>query len=57
MRNEKGLSQEKLASILNLSNAFVANIELGRRSISIDTLILLTKFFGCSADYLIGIED
>ena len=57
LREEKGLSQIELAKQLQLGSGFIGNIEAGRKSISIETLILLTKFFHCSAGYLIGTED
>lgn len=38
IRNEKGISQEKLAHISNLDRTYISGIECHRRNISINTL-------------------
>jgi len=57
LRNEKDLSQVKLASALNVSPSFIAEIERGRTSVSTDTLLMLADFFAVSTDYLLGRID
>jgi len=57
LREAKGLSQLALATELNVSSGFIGDIELGRCSVSVDTLIMLANFFEESTDYLLGLVD
>jgi transcriptional regulator with XRE-family HTH domain len=45
-RTFKGLSQAKLAEILDISPNFISDIESGKRWVSSDTLVNLAKSFG-----------
>ena len=38
-RNEKGLSQERLAKLVQVSQPFIAEIESGRKKPSVDVLM------------------
>lgn len=54
-REQAGLTQAKLAAQTNLSIGTVALMENGRRDGSIDTIVLMAKFFGVSVDdFLFG---
>ncbi len=57
LRKEKNLSQNELAKQLNISVACINRWENNLRVPNIDSLALLCKYFSCSADYLIGLED
>lgn len=57
LREERQLSQSKLAKIIGFSQATIAKWETGDRSPTIEYLIILAKFFGCTSDYLIGLQD
>lgn len=57
LRIENGLTQTQLAQKTGISQAGIAKWETGDRNPSIDCLIALAKFFNCSVDYLIGLED
>ena len=57
LRSEKNLSQKQLAEILGTNNSSVCDWERGRSEPDIETLIKMVKFFGVSADYLLGIVD
>lgn len=57
LRMENDLSQNELAKRLNISVACVNRWENGLRVPNIDSLIALCEYFGCSADYLIGLEN
>ena len=57
LRSEKNLSQKQLAEILGTNNSSVCDWERGRSEPDIETLINMVKFFGVSADYLLGIVD
>ena len=57
LRLSKGLSQMQLAKRLNLSQSAIAKWELGKTEPTASAIILLAKFFGETADYLLGLED
>ena len=57
LREEKNLSQKKLADALGLFNADISRYERGLQIPSIETIIKFCDFFGCTSDYLIGIKD
>ena len=57
LRTEKNISQNELAKQLNISVACINRWENNLRVPNIDSLRLLCKYFSCSADYLIGLED
>ena len=53
LRKRAGMSQSQLAEKLNVSPSAVGMYEQGRRTPSIDILILIAKIFSVSLDYLI----
>ena len=53
-RNEKGLSQEKLAEMLGISRQAVTKWENGKSCPDTENLIKLCGIFGCSLDELCG---
>ena len=57
LREEKVLSQMKLAQTLGISQSAIAKWELERAEPSASALLLCAKFFDVSADYLLGLED
>nr|WP_294491587.1 helix-turn-helix transcriptional regulator [uncultured Mediterraneibacter sp.] len=57
LRNEKGLRQEDLAGIINVSQQTISRIENGENSLPADILIALSKFFHVSADYILKLSD
>jgi len=57
LREEKHLSQVRLAAELDVSSGFIADIELGRKMGSIKTLMKFADFFDVSTDYLLGYRD
>lgn len=52
-----GLTQAQLADKIKLSNANVCKYELDSLEPNLQTLRLLSKFFGVSIDYLLGDTD
>lgn len=48
-----GYTREELAEKLDISVTFAANIELGKKGMSIDTLIKICELLSVSADYII----
>lgn len=57
LREEKGLFQEDIAKYLKIARSTYAGYELGKSEPKIETFKMLTKYYGCSIDYLIGATD
>ncbi|MBR4720919.1 MAG: helix-turn-helix transcriptional regulator [Clostridia bacterium] len=57
LREDKDLNQTQLGQALCMTQRKVSFIECGKTEPSIDDIIAFCKFFGVSADYLLGIED
>lgn len=57
LRNEKELSQDELAKQTGLSRSAISAWESGTRVPAATAVVALAKFFGVSADYLLGLED
>lgn len=53
LRVAKGYTQETLAEKLELSTAFVGQIERGEKKISVDTLVKISRFFVVATDYIL----
>lgn len=54
LREEKGVSQLKLAMDLHLNQNSISRYETGQRQADYDTLIALADYFNVSLDYLLG---
>jgi transcriptional regulator with XRE-family HTH domain len=57
LRKEKGLTQEQLATTVNISDRHLRNVESGERNASIDLMVALSGTFHVSLDYLILGQD
>ena len=57
LREEKHISLEKLSKALQIGKSTLGRWERGECDIPGDGIITLAKFFGVSADYLLGLED
>lgn len=57
LRQEKGLSQEQLALIINVKNYTIGNWEQERSEPSIEDIIKLADYFQISTDELLGREN
>ena len=57
MRIEKKLSQKELAEALSVSQRSISSWETGFRQPDFETLEKIAKYFGVSADYLLGLTD
>lgn len=57
LRMEKGLSQKELARETGLSLSAIGKWEAGFREPSGNVLIVLSKYFGVTTDYLLGLEN
>ena len=52
-REQAGYTREQLGELCSLSPRFIANIELGDSTFSLETLITACRVLSCSADYLL----
>ena len=57
LREDRNLSQAELGALLHKSQQGYSHIENGRAELKIEDLVVLCKFFGVSADYLIGLSN
>lgn len=57
LRQEKGMTQQQIAALLNLKQQSYLRYENGTGEPSFNTLIRLTQIFGVSSDYLLGISN
>jgi len=57
LRIKRGLTQVQLASILGVSKSVISSYENGVHLPPYDILIRLSKLFGVSCDYLIGVSE
>lgn len=53
-RLKLNLTQEKLAEDVNLSMAYIGQIERGERSLTLDNLVAVAKRLGVTIDYLLS---
>lgn len=53
LREEKGLSREKLAEAADISVQFLADIETGRKGMTVQTLRKLVLALRCTADDIV----
>lgn len=56
LRKERNMSQSDLAKLLFTSQDTISLWEVGKSYPDLKSLIELTKIFGVTADYLLGIE-
>lgn len=57
LRLEKGMTQQQIASLLNIKQQSYTRYEYGTGEPSLQTLIKLAEIFEVSTDYLLGISD
>lgn len=52
LRQQKGLSQEKLAELANLHRTYISSVELGERNVSLKNIQALADALGVSLEEL-----
>ena len=57
LREDNDLTQKEIAMALSCSQQVYSNYELGQRDIPTDILIKLSRFYGVSVDYILGITN
>ena len=56
LRLERGLTQDQLAANTKISQTAISNWEAGNRIPSIEYLIILSKYFSVTMEFLCGLE-
>ena len=57
LREDRDITQKRMAEALNCSQQVYSNYELGQRDIPTDILIKLSRFYNVSVDYILGISN
>ena len=56
LRTQSGFTQEQIANRLGLTKSVISAYETGLRMPSYDVLIMISKIFKVTTDYLLGVE-
>ena len=57
LREDKDLTQQKMADMLKISRSAYSAYENGANAVPIDVLVRLAKFYNTSVDYLLEQTD
>lgn len=57
LRQSRGLTQTDLAAVLQTSQQYYGKYETGKRPLPAMHIVTLCKFYGISADWLLGIKE
>ena len=57
LREDHDKTQQEIADILGTSQTMYARYERGANEMPIRHLIVLCKYYGVSADYILGLKD
>ncbi|MCD8325754.1 MAG: helix-turn-helix domain-containing protein [Lachnospiraceae bacterium] len=57
LRNNRGLTQERLAVEIGTSQQTISRIEAKGDLIPVDLLVRLSKYYNVSVDYLLGLSE
>lgn len=57
LRTDNDLKQEDVAKILKISTQAYGMYENKKRSLPIESLIILCRFYNVSSDYILGLSD
>lgn len=57
LRIDNDLRQEDIAKLLNITGQAYGMYENGKRSLPIEHLIKLSKFYNVTSDYILGLSD
>ena len=57
LREDKDLYQKDIATILNISQQYYSEYETGKRSLPIELLIILSRYYEVSTDYILGLTN
>jgi len=57
LRKESKLTQEQMASYLDVDQSLVTKLENGTRNLNVDLIEKICNLFGCTDEYLLGESD
>ena len=57
LREDRDLSQEDIAKVLQTTQEQISKYETGRQMMGIDKYVKLAKYYNVSLDYLAGLID
>lgn len=57
LREDNDLLQKDIAKLLNISQQYYSQYELGHYNFTIEHIIKLSKFYHVSADYILELSD
>lgn len=57
LRTERGISQAAIADLLQTTQQYYGKYELHRQHLPTDRLITLCRYYGISADWLLGLNE
>lgn len=57
LRNDRGLTQEDVARLLNVKQNTYCQYETGIVNYPLDAVVRLAEFYGVSVDYLVELTD
>ena len=57
LRRARGLSQRRVAGDLGISQALLSHYENGAREPGLDFVCRACRYYGVSADYILGLSD
>ena len=57
LRKENNMSRQQLADLIFVNVRTISYWELGQRECNLEQLVSLSKVFGVTTDYLLGLED
>ena len=57
LREDRDLTQAEIAKVIKTSQQHYSKIEAGKADINGEKLILLSKFYNVSVDYILGIDS
>ena len=57
LREERKISQQRLAIDLQISQASISKYEVGGAEPDIGTIVELARYFGVSTDFLLGVSE
>ena len=57
LRESRNLKQKDIAEVLNIPTRTYCGYELGRRTVPLDILIEIAKFYNTSTDYILKVTN
>lgn len=57
LRNDRGLTQEDIAKVLNVKQNTYCQYEIGIVNYPLDAVVKLAEYYNVSMDYLVGLTD